>query len=229
MMPLSMPSEPIYLKNATPVASGNNREVFLHPDDPGLLIKTMKQESIDKHSGTDAPWTKKLFRRYKHHITFLRECQEHIVSRLDLGKPPYYLHSIVGFVDTDRGLGLVTRAVLDRTGNHAKNLQYLLKNGLFDDEARAAFDRFKADFIESRVIVTDMGMRNLLYAYNEVLGPHFVIIDGYGEKNLIPFNSLSPWCNRRSKKKRFARLERAITRETNKYLESVSSSSPVAS
>lgn len=202
----------ILLNHLTPIASGNNRDVFVHPENADLVIKTVKPEALEKRSSPDAHWTKRLFRRYRHYQNFLRECQEHIVSRLDPAKIPDFVHTVVGFVDTDRGLGLVTRAERDKAGNYAKTLAKLIDEGLYDDEAKRAMERFLQAFLESDVIITDLGHGNLVYAYSEGRGNHFVVIDGFGEKNLIPFNSWFRWCRQRSKRKRVIRIGNSIKR-----------------
>lgn len=209
----------IVLESRTPIASGNNRDVFVHPDDSDLLIKTVKADALEKRSSPDAHWTKRLFRRYKHYQTFLRECQEHIVSHLDKGGVPDFMHTVVGFAETDRGLGLVVRAERDREGNHAKTLAQLIAQGLYDHKAKAALEKFKSDFLESDVIVTDLGHGNLVYAYDEKRGSRFVVIDGYGEKNIIPFNSSFRWCNLRSKRKRVTRLGNSVERAIRRHAE----------
>jgi hypothetical protein len=202
----------ILLNHLTPIASGNNRDVFVHPENADLLIKTVKPEALEKRSSPDAHWSKRLFRRYKHYQTFLRECQEHLVSRLDDDGVPDFVHNVVGFVDTDRGLGLVTRAERDQSGGFAKTLARLIAEGLYDDEAKQAMESFRQAFLQSEVIITDLGHGNLVYAYRKDRGHHFVVIDGYGEKNLIPFNSWFRWCNRRSKRKRVIRLGNSVAR-----------------
>ncbi|MCX6865641.1 MAG: YrbL family protein [Verrucomicrobia bacterium] len=192
--------------------SGNNRDVFAHPEDPDLLIKTVKPEALAKRSGPQAHWSKHLFRRYKHYLTFLRECQEHIVSHLDGDRVPDFVQTVIGFVETDRGLGLVTRAERDRAGAYAKTLAQLIAAGHYDDEARQALEKFKQSFLSSSVIVTDLNVKNLVYSYSAECGAHFVVVDGYGEKNIIPLNSSFRWCNLRSKRKRVKRIEFLVER-----------------
>lgn len=200
----------IQLSRCTPIASGNNRDVFAHPQDPDLLIKTVKPEAWARRSvpGTFGP--KRWFRRYKQYLPFLRECQEHIASHLDGDLLPGFVQTLVGFVETDRGLGLVYRAERNRSGAYAQTLAKLIAAGLFDEEARRALDTCLQSFLASNVIITGLDTNNLVYAYSEERGAHFVIIDGYGEKNLIPFNSISTWCNRRNKRKRIMSLRHAV-------------------
>jgi hypothetical protein len=202
----------VNLNHETPIASGNNRDVFRHPDDSELLIKTIKPEVIEKREGDQSSWTKSRFRRYRFYTNYLRECQEHVVARLDDGGIPPFMQQVCGFIDTDRGLGLVTRAERDASGDYAKTLQHLINENCYDEQIKQALHRFIEQFLASRVIVTDLSIKNLVYSFRDPLQPHFVLIDGYGEKNLIPFNSLSAWCHLRSKRKRVARLHLAIAR-----------------
>jgi PhoP regulatory network protein YrbL len=207
-----MTQKTILLSHLTPIASGNNRDVFAHPTDAELLIKTLRPDALEKRVSPGVPWKKYLFRRYRQYQTFLRECQEHIVSHLDANGLPDFVHTIIGFVETDRGLGLVSKAERDRSGVYARTLYQIIEEGLFDNEAQTALEKFKQTFLISSVIVTDLGLRNLVYSYTQEKGSYFVVIDGYGEKNIIPLNSMFRWCHMRSKRKRLIRLARGVQR-----------------
>lgn len=204
-----MPRPILQLRHLTPLASGNNRDVFVHPHDPDLLVKTMKEGNEERKKGSK---TASPFRRYRQYITFLRECEEHIAAQFDPHGAPAFLQAVVGFADTDRGLGLVTKAERDASGAYAKTLQQLISQNAYDPTAQEALEDFIKQFAASRVIVTDLSIRNLVYSITDSEQPHFVLIDGYGEKNLIPFNSFSAWCHQRSKDKRIKRLRLAIAR-----------------
>jgi hypothetical protein len=206
----------IDLSQEIPIASGNNRIVFKHPYAPDLIIKIVKMELIRKREGEGSSWTKARFRRYRIYTNYLRECQEHIVSRLESGGVPSFMQRFVGFVDTDQGLGLVTFAEKDASGNYAKTLVHLIENDSFDEIARKALDDFIQEFYKSKVIVTDLSAKNLVYSYRDINKPQFVLIDGYGEKNLIPFNSFCSWCHQRSKTKRVNRFFKALSKLINR-------------
>ena len=201
-----------------PVMSGNNRDVYVHPDNPDLLLKVIKTSTKEMHCGPKADWKKSRFRRYLHYMTFVRECCEFIVGNLEANRTPEFAQEVVGFVDTNFGLAMITKAERDSAGNFAKTLSKLIAENLFDDEARRALDAFKASFMESRVMVTDLSIRNLVYSYDKGFGHRFFVIDGYGQKNLIPFSNFSVWCRKKNKRKRLERLERAIIRETNRRI-----------
>lgn len=202
-------SDPILLRGETPLAQGAMRLVFRHPADPALLIKVIAPEALEKRWGPAAPWFKRR-RRYRQYISYLRETEEYIAgcARTDGGFP--FAQKIHGFVETDYGLGLVVGALTDRDGRLAPTLSHLTYNDGFDDAARTTLDHFIRDFLASDLIVADLNLKNLVYAWDEKRGHHFVIIDGLGLSSLLPLKALSRIFNRRSKLDRVKRMHARI-------------------
>lgn len=194
------------LSDRKPLASGSTRAIYVHPDDADLLIKVMRPEIIDQRYGSGRPWYKGQ-RRYRHFISYLREVREEIALRAQCGgRHPKCLQKVVGFVDTDLGLGLVVEAVRDKGGALAVPLPKLIQQGRFDDRAQADLEACLAELLDLPVVIGDLHGANLVYAWNEEHGNHFVLIDGVGCKTLIPVNRLSQMINRYSKRRMFERL-----------------------
>ena len=191
----------IELGNAVPVASGSTRDVYVHPGDAGLLIKVVPAAVIEKRYGRDRPWYKTP-RRYRHLMTYLREVREQIALRAQIGTHPASVQRIVGFAETDLGLGLVVEAAKDRQGQLAPTLERLIVEGRFDAAARADLMACLDELIELPIVVADLPFHNFVYAWSQQRGDHFVLIDGIGCKNLIPLNRLSPLVNRYTKRRR---------------------------
>jgi hypothetical protein len=84
--------------------------------------------------------------------------------------------------------------------------------GRFNDEVRADLDAFFAWMLASPVVLGDVHIGNLVYGHDPGVGNFFVIVDGIGDKNVIPLNSLSPVLNRMSKRRRIRRIEAKIAR-----------------
>lgn len=201
------------LRSLQPVASGKQRHVFVHPTEPDLIVKVPTQRYVLSRAGKIGKWYKtwhKSRTRARHNLVFQREIHEHLALHAAGTAIPHHVQRIVAFAETDFGLGLVTRAVRDRSGGLAPTLIALLAENRFGEEARKNLDRFIAWLLESPVIIGDLHGGNLLYGYDEAVGDHFVMVDGLGEKNLIPLNSLSRRLNRWSKKRRIRRLKRQI-------------------
>ncbi len=196
----------LVLKDAEVVAAGHTRNVYRHPDDPSLLVKVIRPSAIEERYGRGAPWYKYKRRRYRHLIAYLREVREHIAVHAIGDRHPPFLQKIVGFVDTDLGLGLVVEAVKARDGSFAPTLADLARQGRVDDAILQKLDVFLNEMIRSPVIVADLNLYNLVYGYTPEGGDHFVLIDGLGHKNIIPLELMSSFINRWSKARKADRL-----------------------
>jgi hypothetical protein len=201
----------IILAGRTPLASGSRRHVYLHPTDGDLLIKVIRRDTMEKYYGRGRPWYK-LTRRYRHLVSYLREVREQIALRAQTEAHPACLQKIVGFADTDLGFGLVVEAAKDRHGRLAPALPRLIEEGRFDDAVRADLEACLNELLESPVILADLHGANLVYAWNETRGNHFVLIDGIGCKTLIPVNRMSRLVNHHSKRRMIDRLMAAVDR-----------------
>jgi len=199
----------INLGGRVPVASGSTRDVYVHPDDDSLLIKVVPAGVIEKRYVRGRPWYKTP-RRYRHFMTYLREVREQIALRAQSQSHPASVQRIVGFAETDLGFGLVVEAAKDRQGRLAPTLPQLIAEGRFDAAARADFEACLNELIELPVVLADLHTQNFVYAWSKERGDHFVLIDGIGCKNLIPFNRLSPLVNRYAKRRRIQRLLRTV-------------------
>jgi hypothetical protein len=117
-----------------------------------------------------------------------------------------FLQRVIGLADTDLGLGLILEAARDRDGNLAPHVAALIESGCFTAKVRADLDAFLAQLLECDVVVSDLNVGNMVYAYQPQIGDHFVLIDGLGNNNILPLKLLSRRISRRSKQKRFLRL-----------------------
>lgn len=198
------------LKDADVIAAGHTRDVYRHPDDASLLIKVIRPSAIEGRYGRGAPWYKFKRRRYRHLITYLREVREQIAVHA-VGEPhPPFLQKIVGFVETDMGMGLVVEAVRAADGTSAPTVAALAAGGLLDQVRLAELDRFLQEMVNSPVIVADLNPFNVVYGRGAGGVDHFVLIDGIGHKNLIPLERMSARINRWSKARKADRFRQMV-------------------
>jgi hypothetical protein len=205
------PDQLLALKHLTPLPTGSQRYVFRHPLDPELIVKIPRESGGADARRAGGAWYK-LPTRYRQFRSFMREMREQIAVRAAAPELPRHMQIIVGFAETDLGFGLVSRAVTGRDGELAPNLRDLLLQDRFTDEVRADLDAFFAWMLASPVVLGDVHIGNLVYGYEPAVGNYFVIVDGIGDKNVIPLNSLSPLLNRMSKRRRIRRIEAKIAR-----------------
>jgi hypothetical protein len=177
----------------------------LHPNDDDLLIKVVRHGAIEERYGRGRPWYKAT-RRYRHFISYLREIREQIALRAQGEAHLVHLQKIVGFADTDLGFGLVVEAAKDRHGGLAPSLEQLILEDRFDVAVRADLETCLNELLASPIVLADLHERNLVYAWNDERGDHFVLIDGIGCKTLIPFGRLSRRANSYAKRRQIDRL-----------------------
>lgn len=199
------------LSDQEPLTHGRSRLVFEHPDDPDLLVKVIRPEVVEDRFGGNTKWYKKR-RRFGKFISYIREIQEFLAVRETSDEDAPFLQRIVGFARTDMGLGLVLEAVRWTDGSLAPNMATLISTGRYDDKAQKALKVFLDELLNSDVIISDLNLGNIVYTHSEERGHYFVLIDGIGNNNLLPFKTISRRLNRRSKLGRFKRLYARIER-----------------
>lgn len=190
----------IDLADCVLVKSGRTRNVHAHENLPGLLIKTVQPELVDRKGHFKAyEWWKK-GRPHGAYSAFRREIDEFIVlCRRQYGRDLFRLPfaRINGLVLTSAGLGLVVERISSADGDLAPTMIELVANGQFEDRHLQALDRFLARCRELHVVFGDLTVNNIVYT--EARDPHgeFVAIDGFGEKSAIPFHRWSKFLNDR--------------------------------
>lgn len=203
------------LKDTPPLAKGHSRLVYQHPHYADCLVKVIRPDMIEKRWGSGAAWYKRK-RRYGRFISYIRETQEYVAGCVATGSNPAFLQKIVGFADTDLGLGLVMEAVRTPTGELAPHIAGLIERGQFGTTERKALDEVLLKILESDITLSDLNVGNLVYTGDETTPGHFVLIDGLGTATIFPLKRFSRYLNRRSKLQKFARLEMRIAQRLEK-------------
>ena len=99
-----------------------------------------------------------------------------------------------------------------RDGGYAPTLRTLLEQRRFTRETEALLDEFSEWLIGSPLIVGDLHIGNIVLAHDEEHGERLVLVDGMGEKNLIPLNTFFPGLNRTNTRDRLKRMRQVIAR-----------------
>lgn len=203
--------QPLRMDQCTLITRGGHRLIYAHPHNDALILKVPRPEIRERARTTKSFWRRN-FGRFKHYNDSMREALEHVACYASDEAQPPFLQRFYGFIETDMGLASISRAERDENGNYALNLTQLIKQGKFDDTARAAFEEFVGQFISSDIVVGDLRTDNIVYAVAPGTGRmRFVIIDGIGDKNGIKICSYSRFYNRISKRKRINRLRETIS------------------
>lgn len=193
----------ILVENLTLLGEGTQKRVYEHPDDANKLIKVMHQRNATPDGG----------RAGQHHLRahrsqgIYRQFRRELLQYLQLCKNNYSqqrfifpIETVYGFIATDEGLGLVTEKIIDPTGA-AITLYELATSSLFEDKHATALDKFFDECSEQHVVFGEVNIAGIMYTEQRQGGPEFVLVDGIGEKLLIPFRAMSKTINNRNVRK----------------------------
>ena len=195
----------LILTSCAPLTQGRSRLVFLHPDNPDWIVKVMRPDKLDERFGSGVPWYKRR-RRFGPYLSYVREIQEFVAAWKSHGGSLPFVQQVIGLVETDMGLGLVTNAVRGRDGGLAPSLANLIREGLYGAAEETALEKFITQILECDVIISDLNAGNLVLAHDANEGGRFVMIDGLGNANIWPLKAISRRINRRSKLGRYRDL-----------------------
>ena len=187
------------------------RKIFVDPRDDHLLIKVLRSDAIERRWGAAAPWTKCL-PRARHFTGFVRELKEYIIARARHPQRTLPIPRMVGLVETDLGLGLVSEKVRGVDGGLAPTLavRYARERG-FSVAIERDLALFLDDLLACDIVLGDMHAWNIVHGSDSRGGPRFVLVDGFGEKHAIPLTSMSTWLNRRNTRRLYRRMRAQLT------------------
>ncbi len=193
----------INLSDSQPIANGTVRSVFDFPGHPDLLIKvfTRSGDRVSHRLGKRLAW--KLFPEAQYRSTLKElECELRVSLKLGADIEHSPLSRMLGVVQTTRGAGVVVERIAGLEGGLAPKLYEVIRSGL-DDSALDALNRFVGQMFDLHIVARDVKSSNIVYGTRGA-GPACFLIDGYGERNLVPLRSLSRRLNDRSLNKQFA-------------------------
>lgn len=178
----------IQLAHLDPLTSGGTRLVYPHPERPDRLIKVVKRDAG------------RFVARFQ--VTRqLRELREYI--RI-LGKPDdaliRHLPEISGLVATDLGFGLSVAAVRGADGGLAPTLSRLLAETRVTPHHRRLLVTFFERLQASSAIVGDLNPGNLVLGHDPQGYEYFALVDGLGDKTLVPTQAFVPGRSRYKKR-----------------------------
>ncbi|SDX27657.1 PhoP regulatory network protein YrbL [Ruegeria halocynthiae] len=193
----------IDLSDGQPIANGTVRSVYDFPGQPDLLIKvfTRSGDRVSHRFGKRLAW--KLFPEAQYRSTLKElECELRVSLKLGTNIEHSPLSRMLGVVQTSRGAGVVVERIAGLDGGLAPKLYEVCRNGL-DDPALDALNVFVGQMFDLHIVARDVKSSNIVYGTRGA-GPACFLIDGYGERNLIPLRSLSRRLNDRSLNKQFS-------------------------
>ncbi|KUJ79132.1 hypothetical protein AVO44_11100 [Ruegeria profundi] len=171
--------------------------MYACPDFPELLIKVTRPRKRPIRS-----YTKRLIRRvfpdaiYRNALKEMEcELKAALKSGTDIAQLP--LARSFGVVQTDVGPGLVVERIQSEDGQLARQLSWVCEQGTLSDEVLNQLNSFVKSLFQLQIVGRDIHPENIVYGLRNQT-KMFVLIDGFGERNVIPLRTLSRRLNDRS-------------------------------
>jgi hypothetical protein len=193
--------ETLTLKEKDCIASGTQRQVYMHPHDPTKLVKVLRDAPLTKGRAKLATRTERYFPSLRRRWA-RKEYQEYLRLMLgDWGKdlhPP--IAHMYGFAVTNLGLGCLSDAVVAQDGTLGETLQDKVKTETLNATDLALFNDTIRRMYDYDVRAGDMTARNFVFgqrAYSGKPGPReCVLVDGFGDIHAIPMRSWGRFFNK---------------------------------
>lgn len=194
---------PIDLSGHQPIANGTVRSVYEFPGHPDLLIKvfTRAEDRVSHRAGKRLAW--KLFPDARYRSTLKEiECELRVSLKLGADIEASPLSRMLGVVQTSRGAGVVVERINGPDGGLAQKLSQLSGKKPMTGKLLEDLNIFVSKMFDLHIVARDVKRSNIVYGQRGAV-PAFFLIDGYGERNLIPLRSLSRHLNDRSLSQQF--------------------------
>lgn len=181
------------------IGQGGYKLVYEHPVYSDRVIKVMRPERV----AADGGFTKHGPLKRNSLQGVYRQFRREIIQYLQLCKNNYLNHSVsfpietpLELVMTSKGVGLVVEKILAPDGS-VKSLASIVENKEFTEAHSAALDSFFEDCKAMHVVYGEVNPYGIMYTESRNGRPEFVLVDGIGEKLLVPVRSWFKWNNDR--------------------------------
>ena len=201
------------------IGNGRSKIVYQHPTDVDKVIKVMNPERVDSDGGWKGHGSLKrrmnqgVYKQFRREILqYFQLCKNHY----SLNQFTFPVETVYGLVQTNYGLALVTEKIISPDGM-GMTLDELCYKNLFEAKHAKALDQFFNNCCDLHIIFGEVNRGGLMYTENRHGQPEFVLVDGMGEKLLIPFRAMSKTINTMNVRRVEKKIKRQISEILAKY------------
>ncbi|KAA6404772.1 YrbL family protein [Candidatus Tokpelaia sp.] len=190
------------LSDNEPLFYGTTRRVYRHPHDPALLVKVPSRQEEERRHANRPAWKRRFKPTGIANITNLREMAE--IMRLNpeaLPCPPH-IFSFIGLVATSYGWGQIVKAERDENGSYAPTLESIAQDS---SRYEKPLQEFIAWVKTAPIVLIDLEPWNCVLAERNGK-QQIVLIDGMGEKTIIPLRTYFPSLNNKKNARQIAQF-----------------------
>lgn len=208
----------VKLHDSQPFAAGGRRLCFVDPNDPDRCIKVYREDTRDvrQHRGDGVLLPARFRRTYDNNRNEYLELTK-LMKRIPSADYAH-LPRVHGFVETDRGTGLVQDLIRDADGQPSRNMRDLFKEGHDVAEFREGFAELSEYMLKHHILTRELPDHNLTAQHLGKDRWRLYIIDGMGDRAWI---SVAEWIVPLARAKVRRRLEscwRQLTKKHDHYM-----------
>ncbi|PUB16276.1 YrbL family protein [Yoonia sediminilitoris] len=198
----------VQLRDVDRLSQGAGRVVYRHPERSDLVIKIHKPLKVKplQRLRTALRYHR---RRFGSLLNSFVEIDEFAAIVARNGKVPPFAAQFMGFVQTNLGPGAMFEAMVRSNGKLALNLQSHARSKAVEQGIVSAIDKLWDQIVESGAVVADPSLRNVVVTGDATSGYRLILVDGLGERTLIPILRLS----KRAHQAYCARARRTMQKE----------------
>ena len=189
----------IILSNKPHLSQGTIKKIFQHPNLNNQLIKIIHPQLVTgngvfKNQGfLKKHFFQGIYRQYRRELLqYLQLCKNTYGS----GNFIFPIETPYGLISTDLGLGLVVEKISAEDGK-GQTLSQLARNQKLEKKHYQALEQFFDDCVRLHIVFGEVNIAGIMYTESRSGRPEFVLVDGIGEKLLIPIRAMSAWISGR--------------------------------
>lgn len=196
----------VKVSDLVPLTGGKVREIYAFPGRSDLLIKVKNGHAqIRKHTlAKRLAWRVFKDAQYRNMLKEI-ECEMKVAMKVGPQIENSPLPRMLGVVQTDRGSGLVVEKIPGDENGLARHLITLCQSRNLTGAMLDQLNRFVARLYDLQIVARDIHAKNIVYGQRGTESGFF-LVDGYGERNVVPFRSLSRRLNNRSLDRQFKKM-----------------------
>jgi len=192
------------------IAEGQGRLVFHHPDDKNLVVKIQKKRKVKRFNTLRRMFSRNK-RRFLPILFSWVEIDEYAAMAARHDKVPKFCVQFRGFANTNKGLGAIFDAVLTPDGTIAPTLAQLAKTQEYNEDIITAIDQFWDEAEKFDAVIWDSHAKNVLVSGSLETEIALVLVDGLGERTLVPLRTMSKSIRKSTNVKSRAAMKREYT------------------
>lgn len=181
----------VVIESLQRLGKGTVKYVYQHPERPDWVIKIIRPELVaddggfSKHGRFKRSFAQGIYRQFRREIIQYLELSKKTYRQPGVSFP---METPYGLIPTDQGLGLVVEKILG-PGGVPQTLEHLAKTGGLQPSHYEALARFFDTCVDLHLVFGEVNDAGLMYTESRTGQPEFVLVDGIGEKLLIPVRS----------------------------------------